>query len=112
MGSWNFRNHFDYYSRGGGVGNGKQFFVSGDLSTVVFFSPGCFEGYKIVAGLIPFFILAGMIESFITRYADEYPWVGGGCILLSLVGVIAYFAIYPWKIEFNLGKSRNTNGKN
>ncbi len=95
-----------------GLVMGNSFLFPETYPRLYSFRRGALKSIKIVAGLIPFFILAGMIESFITRYADEYPWVGGGCILLSLVGVVAYFAIYPWKIEFNLGKSRNTNGKN
>ena len=62
---------------------------------------------KIVTGLIPFFIIAGWIESFITRHADAYPVVGAAAILLSLGGVIGYFVLYPYYLYKN-----ETNGKN
>lgn len=95
-----------------GLVMGNSFLFPGTYPRLYSFHRGALKGVKIVAGLVPFFILAGMIESFITRYADSYPWIGGGCILLSLMGVVAYFAIYPYQIELNLGKNRNTNGKN
>ena len=47
------------------------------------------------AKLVPFFILAGVIESYITRYADAMPVVGALCIGISAVGVIGYFIVYP-----------------
>ena len=70
-------------------------------------SARCFHLRPIVTGLIPFFIIAGWIESFITRHADAYPVVGAAAILLSLGGVIGYFVLYPYYLYKN-----ETNGKN
>ena len=39
--------------------------------------------------------MAGVIESYITRYADAMPVVGALCIGISAVGVIGYFIVYP-----------------
>ena len=70
------------------------------------FRNGALRGIKIVTGLIPFFIIAGWIESFITRYADTYPVVGAAAIILSLGGVIGYFVVYPYYLH-----KTETNGK-
>jgi len=59
------------------------------------------RGIKIVVGLIPFFVVAGAIESFVTRHADAHPFVGACAILFSLVGVVAYFVGYPYYLHKN-----------
>ena len=59
------------------------------------FRRGALQGVKLVVGLVPFFVLAGWIEGFITRYADAEPAVGVAAILLSLAGIIGYFILYP-----------------
>lgn len=75
---------------------GNSFLFPGTYPRLLSFRRGALRGIKIVAGLVPFFMIAGFIESFITRYADSQPVVGFVAILLSLAGVIGYFVIYPW----------------
>ncbi len=53
------------------------------------------EGIKIILGLTPFFIIAGFIEGFITRYTfvpDVFRIV---FILFSVILIVWYFFIYP-----------------
>lgn len=53
------------------------------------------DGLKIVVGLVPFFLVAAFIESFITRYANM-PLICSLLILLSSAGIIIwYFIVYP-----------------
>lgn len=53
------------------------------------------SGLKIVIGLVPFFIIAGFIESFLTRYT-EWPLVAKLFIIVSsLALIIYYFVILP-----------------
>ncbi len=55
---------------------------------------------KIVAGLIPVFITAGFIESFITRLYDQMPaYMHISIIGSSVVFIIWYFIIYPFKLQ-------------
>lgn len=63
------------------------------------FKRGAKEGLKLVMALMPFFVIAGFIESFITRYADMpvifKAFIIGGSSLL----IVYYFFIYPLKFK-------------
>ncbi|HJA14878.1 MAG TPA: stage II sporulation protein M [Candidatus Butyricimonas faecavium] len=91
---------------GAGLVMGNSFLFPGTYKRSYSFRNGALRGIKIVTGLIPFFIIAGWIESFITRYADAYPVVGAVAIVLSLGGVIGYFVVYPYYLH-----KTETNGK-
>lgn len=84
---------------GAGLVMGNAFLFPGTYSRGFAFRQGALQGMKIVAGLVPFFIIAGFIESFITRYADSMPWIGGVVIALSVLGVVGYFIVLPYKVS-------------
>ena len=86
---------------GAGLVMGNSFLCPGTYRRMYSFKEGALRGIKIVTGLIPFFVIAGWIESFITRYADSYPVVGAAAIILSLGGVIGYFIVYPYYLHKN-----------
>lgn len=53
-------------------------------------------GLKVVIGLVPVFIIAGFLESFVTRHALTLPsYVALAIIGLSLAFVVYYFIILP-----------------
>lgn len=83
---------------GAGIVMGNSFLFPGTYSRIESFRTGATRGIKMVVGLVPFFIIAGMIESFVTRYADAYPWVGAIVVFLSFVGVVGYFVVYPCRV--------------
>ncbi len=83
---------------GAGLVMGNSFLFPGTYTRGESFRAGALKGIRIIVGLLPFFVTAGLIESYITRYADTHPWVGGIAILLSLTGVIVYFLWYPYYI--------------
>lgn len=57
-------------------------------------------GLKVVIGLVPVFILAGFLESYVTRLSPEMPtWASITIIALSLIAVVAYFIIHPYHVE-------------
>ena len=67
------------------------------------FKNGAKDGLKLVMALIPFFIIAGFIESFVTRYANmpflfKMIIIGGSSTL-----IIYYFFLYPLKFRKNNG---------
>ncbi len=62
------------------------------------FKFGTKRGAKIVLGLVPFFIIAGVIEGFITRYSFMPITLKLLIIVASLVLIIWYFFIYPKKL--------------
>ena len=54
------------------------------------------EGVSLLLGTVPFFIAAGFIEGFITRYYNEMPlWLNMLIILGSLSVISFYFLVYP-----------------
>lgn len=95
---------------GAGLIMGNSFLFPGTYTRLYSFRRGALTGIKVVVGLIPFFILAGWIESFITRYADQTPEVGAVCVLLSVIGVIFYFVVYPYWLYRKCNKNIS-NGK-
>lgn len=81
------------------MGNGLLF--PGTYPRIVSFKMATFKGLKIVIGLVPFFIIAGFIESFITRYAFMPMLVKMLIIGLSALLIIYYFIIYPYQLKKN-----------
>jgi len=66
------------------------------------FMIGAKEGVKILISLIPIFITAGFLESFVTRFTDMPVFLSLFIILGSLSFIIWYFLIYPEKLTRNL----------
>lgn len=56
------------------------------------------EGLKMIVSLIPIFIAAGFLESFVTRHTGMPVFLSVTVILGSLAFVVWYFIIYPIKI--------------
>ena len=75
------------------LGNGWLF--PGTYSRGYAFKKGAKRGLKIITGLIPVFITAGFIESFLTRHTEYPTSVRLSVILLSLVCVIYYYIVLP-----------------
>ncbi|MBL7842879.1 MAG: stage II sporulation protein M [Cyclobacteriaceae bacterium] len=86
-----------------GLVMGNSFLFPGTYSRLDSFKQGVLKGVKIVMGLVPFFILAGFIESFITRYAFMHWSLKTIIISLSAWLILYYFVIYPYKLV-NHGK--------
>lgn len=71
---------------------------------------GSRKGLKIVIGLVPIFMIAGFLEGFVTRHTDMPTWLSSGIIVVSFIFVVAYFIIYPFRI--NIGKGDGERTKN
>lgn len=80
---------------------GNSLLFPGTYSRLVSFKKGALNGLKIVMGLVPFFILAGFIESFVTRYAFMHWSLKTLIISSSAVLMIYYFIIYPHRLKRN-----------
>ena len=78
---------------------GNSFMFPGTFSRLESFKRGAKDGIKIIAGLIPFFMCAGFLESFITRYTEMPLWLSLIIILGSLTFLIFYFIILPNKLK-------------
>ena len=56
---------------------------------------GVRRGVKIVAGLVPVFVMAAFLESFVTRHTEMPVWISLLIIGSSAAFIIFYFIIYP-----------------
>lgn len=67
------------------------------------------DGVKIVIGLVPFFLLAAFLESFVTRHYQEMPsWSKLTILIGSLALIIWYFILYPLKLHKRIQSAQST----
>ncbi|WP_035091601.1 stage II sporulation protein M [Aquimarina macrocephali] len=59
------------------------------------FIRGIKAGLKIVISTIPFFIVAGFLEGFVTRHTEMPDWLAIVIICGSLALILFYYVIYP-----------------
>jgi uncharacterized membrane protein SpoIIM required for sporulation len=86
---------------GAGLVVGNSILFPRSFSRMDSFRKGAKNGVKIVVGLVPLFIIAGFLESFVTRLTD-IPDIGKFLIIgISAAFIIYYFIIYPIKIHRN-----------
>lgn len=79
------------------VGNG--FLFPGTHSRKDAFIKAGREGLKMIVGLVPVFIAAGFLESFVTRYTQMPLWLSLTIILGSLAFILYYFVLLPHKLK-------------
>ncbi len=82
-----------------GLTMGNSILFPGTYSRGVSFVRGAKQGVKIVVGLVPIFIIAGFLESFVTRYSNMPMWLSLSIIGTSLSFIIWYFIIYPIRLN-------------
>jgi len=75
------------------LGTGLLF--PGTYSRLESFKKHVKDGLKIMVSTIPFFIIAGFLESFVTRHTEMPDWLSITIIVLSLSLVVGYYVIYP-----------------
>ncbi|TYC17836.1 stage II sporulation protein M [Bizionia gelidisalsuginis] len=75
------------------VGNGMLF--PGTYTRLESFKRGIKNGLKILMSTIPFFIIAGFLEGFVTRHTEMPDWLALLIISASLGLIIFYYVIYP-----------------
>ena len=85
------------------LGNGWLF--PGTYSRLESFKRGAKRGVKIVVGTIPIFIMAGFIESFITRHTELPNILRLSLILISLAFIIFYYIYLPNKKRHGITKA-------
>ncbi len=81
-----------------GIVMGNSFLFPGTYTRKHSFKQGAKKGIKIIIGLIPFFIMAGFLEGFVTRYTEMPTILSLFIILGSLVTIFYYFVIYPYRL--------------
>lgn len=78
-----------------GITMGKGLVFPGTLSRMRSFQLAARRGMSIMLGTVPLFVLAGFIESFMTRYTDAPDALRAFFILLCFAFIIFYFVIFP-----------------
>lgn len=74
---------------------GKSILFPGTYSRLKSFTMGIRDGLKIVISTVPFFIIAGFLEGFVTRITQMPDWLAIMIISLSLLLILFYYVIYP-----------------
>ena len=88
-----------------GISLGNGWLFPGTYSRIESFRRGAKKGLKVVVGTIPIFILAGFIESFVTRHTDLPNVARLGIILFSLAFIVYYYIYLPNRKRHGTGKS-------
>lgn len=86
---------------GAGMIMGNSILFPGTLSRMESLQKGALTGAKVVLGLVPLFITAGFLESFVTRLTHWPNFVKAFIILGSLAFMIYYIVIYPRQLNSN-----------
>ncbi len=63
------------------------------------FKKGTINGLKIMLATVPFFIIAGFLEGYVTRHTEMPDWLAILIIASSLALIVFYFVIYPYKLH-------------
>ena len=69
------------------------------------------DGLKIMVSTIPFFIVAGFLEGFVTRHTEMPDWLALVIIITSFGLIVFYYVSYPIKLNNKLN-SQIANGNN
>lgn len=80
-----------------GLRLGSGLLFPGTYTRLQAFQRSAKQGFKILMGTLPITAFAAIIESFLTRYTDVGDGVRLSLILLSLIFLIGYFVIYPYR---------------
>jgi uncharacterized membrane protein SpoIIM required for sporulation len=81
---------------GAGLTLGRGLIFPGTYSRLQSFQISAIRSLKLMLGITPVFVLAAIIESFLTRYTDVPDAFKLIVILLSAAFIVGYFVIFPW----------------
>jgi len=79
------------------LGSGLLF--PGSYSRLNAFKRSVKDGLKIMLSTVPFFIVAGFLEGFVTRHTEMPDWLAVLIITASLSLIIFYYVIYPIQLH-------------
>ena len=79
----------------GGLVVGKSILFPGTYTRLTSFVRGVKAGLKIVLSTVPFFIIAGFLEGFVTRHTGMPDWLALFIIISSFLFILFYYVYYP-----------------
>ena len=65
-------------------------------------------GLKIMVSTLPFFVIAGFLEGFVTRYTEMPDWLAIFNIATSFFTIIYYYILYPIKLNHKIETDGST----
>lgn len=78
------------------MANGMLF--PGTYTRLESFKRGVKNGLKIMVSTLPFFIIAGFLEGFVTQHTEMPDWLAILIIAASLTLIIFYYVVYPHQL--------------
>ncbi|PQB04648.1 stage II sporulation protein M [Aureitalea marina] len=78
---------------------GNSLLFPGTYTRIQSFVRGAKDGLKILISTIPFFIIAGFLEGFVTRHTEMPDWLAIFIIGGSLALILFYYVIYPIRLK-------------
>jgi len=84
-----------------GLVMGNSILFPGTYSRMESFKSGAKKGLKIAIGITPLLVVAGFLESFVTRHTEMPTFFKLSIIILSAIFIIWYFIIYPIQLNRN-----------
>ncbi len=92
---------------------GNSILFPGTYSRLKSFQMGTKHGLLIMLSTVPFFVLAGFLEGFVTRITTMPDWLSILIILSSFALVIYYYVLYPIHLNhpLNYGKLHSIPAK-
>ena len=78
---------------------GNSILFPGTYTRLQSFVRGAKDGLKIIVSTIPFFIIAGFLEGFVTRHTQMPDWLAILIIGGSLYLILFYYVFYPIKLN-------------
>ena len=81
---------------GAGLTLGSGLLFPGTYSRLQAFQITAMRSLKLMLGIAPILVLAGLIESFLTRYTEAPDVLRLFLIVCSAFFVVGYFVFYPW----------------
>lgn len=81
---------------GAGLTLGSGLLFPGTYTRLQAFQLSAVRSLKLVFGIAPILIIAGIIESFLTRYTEVPAFAKLTLIFLSALFIVGYFVVYPW----------------
>ncbi|HER40152.1 MAG TPA: stage II sporulation protein M [Salinimicrobium catena] len=74
---------------------GRSILFPGTYTRLTSLVRGVKAGLKIVMSTVPFFIVAGFLEGFVTRHTEMPDWLAITIISSSFLTIIFYYVFYP-----------------
>lgn len=95
-----------------GMVMGNSLLFPGTYSRLQSLQMSAREALKIIVGLVPIFIIAGFLESFVTRHTELPDIIRLFIILISLGIILFYFGYYPRVVAARVKKEMESYSTN